>query len=170
MKCMHGSIVAGLACLAAVSSPLVAQDRLKTMPGYEQYERVARQIPSAVKSGAVAAAWVDGGQAVEYARDGRRYRFNLATRETMELGADERQNGRERPPAEVPERGRQFASARSPDGRLNAFYKDRNLWLSAADGSHELAITSDGSAATRVKYGTASWVYGEELEQQTAMW
>jgi len=58
----------------------------------------------------------------------------------------------------------------SPDGRLNAFYRDRNLWLSAADGTNEASVTTDGSAETRVKYGTASWVYGEELEQRTAMW
>ena len=31
-------------------------------------------------------------------------------------------------------------------------------------------ITTDGSAEKRIKYGTASWVYGEELDQITAMW
>jgi dipeptidyl-peptidase-4 len=33
-----------------------------------------------------------------------------------------------------------------------------------------VAITTDGSAERRIKYGTASWVYGEELDQVTAMW
>ncbi len=33
-----------------------------------------------------------------------------------------------------------------------------------------MQITTDGSEKTRVKYGTASWVYGEELSQRTAMW
>ncbi len=51
-----------------------------------------------------------------------------------------------------------------------AFYKNHNLWLSAADGSHPIALSTDGSERDRVKYGTASWVYGEELEQRTAMW
>ncbi len=32
------------------------------------------------------------------------------------------------------------------------------------------AITTDGSEKDRIKYGTASWVYGEELAQTTAMW
>src|SRR5436190_1526098 len=72
--------------------------------------------------------------------------------------------------AETPDRGRQFQSTLAPNGALKAFYRDRNLWLSAADGSHETAITTDGSVSSRVKYGTASWVYGEELSQQTAMW
>ena len=30
--------------------------------------------------------------------------------------------------------------------------------------------SSDGSEKDRIKYGTASWVYGEELAQTTAMW
>lgn len=160
--------------LSILSSALLAQDRLKTMPGHEQHQRIAHQIPLAVKSGALAAAWTDGGRAIEYTREGKRYRFDIASRQTSDLGTQkEWQDGRgelRQPPQERPERGRQFESAMSPDGRLKAFYRDRNLWLSGADGEDENAITTDGSPATRVKYGTASWVYGEELEQQTAMW
>jgi dipeptidyl-peptidase-4 len=162
-----------IAVIAILSAALLAQDRLKTMPGYEQYQKMVRQIPTAVKSGALVATWTDGGKSIEYTRDGKRYRFDLASRQTVELGTpDEAQSGRgQRPlPQGQPERGRQFESAMSPDGRLKAFYKDRNMWLSAADGTNANAITTDGSPATRVKYGTASWVYGEELEQQTAMW
>jgi dipeptidyl-peptidase-4 len=44
------------------------------------------------------------------------------------------------------------------------------MWLSNTDGSNEAAITTDGSEAKRIKYGVASWVYGEELRQMTAMW
>ena len=32
------------------------------------------------------------------------------------------------------------------------------------------AITTDGSEKDRIKYGTASWVYGEELAQTSAIW
>ena len=162
------------AVIAVLSAALLAQDRLKTMPGYEQYQRMAPQIPTALKSGSLAATWTDGGRSIEYTREGKRYRFDLASRQTIDLGTpDDGQIGQgppRQPPQGRPERGRQFASATSPDDRLNAFYKDRNLWLSAADGTNEIAITTDGSLASRVKYGTASWVYGEELEQQTAMW
>jgi dipeptidyl-peptidase-4 len=68
------------------------------------------------------------------------------------------------------ERGRQAASTTSSDGKLKAYYKDRNLYLSNADGTGEVQITTDGSEKDRIKYGTASWVYGEELDQTTAMW
>jgi dipeptidyl-peptidase-4 len=72
--------------------------------------------------------------------------------------------------AGFPERGRQFTSAESPDKKFKAVYKNRNLYLEDLTTKTELAITSDGSDQNRVKYGTASWVYGEELDQITAMW
>ncbi|HTE47411.1 MAG TPA: DPP IV N-terminal domain-containing protein, partial [Gemmatimonadaceae bacterium] len=37
-------------------------------------------------------------------------------------------------------------------------------------GAGAVQITTDGSTQSRIKYGTASWVYGEELSQRTAMW
>ena len=72
----------------------------------------------------------------------------------------------------APERGRQFAEAASPDGTLKASYnkEDQNLYLSGADGSNKVAITTDGSRENRIKNGTASWVYGEELSQTSAIW
>jgi dipeptidyl-peptidase-4 len=68
------------------------------------------------------------------------------------------------------ERGRQAACAPSPDGQMKAYYRDRNLYLSNADGSGEVAITTDGNEKGRIKYGVGSWVYGEELNQTTAIW
>ena len=49
-------VLAGITALVVASSALLAQDRLKTMPGYEQYQRMARQIPAALKSGSLAAS------------------------------------------------------------------------------------------------------------------
>ncbi len=68
------------------------------------------------------------------------------------------------------ERGRQAGSADAPNGLMKAFYRDRNLWISDLSGANESAITTDGSERDRIKYGTASWVYGEELAQTSAMW
>jgi dipeptidyl-peptidase-4 len=158
--------------LASITSH--AQDRLKTMPGYQQYEKMSKLIPDSVKQGALAVKWTDGGKAFEYFRDGKSYRYDIATHSATETGTappDADQNGRGgRRRAGGPERGRQFASATSPDGKLKAFHRDRNLWLSDAGGGNEFAVTTDGSQNTRIKYATASWVYGEELDQITAMW
>ena len=163
------------ALIAVLPAALLAQDHLKTMPGYAQYERVSKEIPGAVKPGTLAVKWQDGGKAFTYQKDGKNYRYDIVTGQASETdqaagdaGQGDSLQGR-RPPG-APERGRQFGFALSPDGKLKAFYRDRNLWLSNADGSNEVAITKDGSEAKRVKYGVASWVYGEELRQLTAMW
>jgi dipeptidyl-peptidase-4 len=158
-----------IAMIVLSAIPLAAQDRLKTMPGYDRALRLARDGPSAVKGGALSATWTDDGAALEYETGGRRYRYEVATGKPVETGA--RQNSVHQARFEgAPERGRQFASTTSPDGKLVARYRDRNVWLSATEGSGERAVTTDGGAASRIKYGTASWVYGEELDQTTAMW
>ena len=158
--------VAVLLMLAAAAAAVSAQDRLKSAAGYERVQRYSRESPTAVRGGNLAATWV-GSDAFEYTRDGKRFHFDVASRMAWEVPVIEAtRRGR----GEMPDRGRQIAASSSPNGGLKAFYRDRNLWLSAADGSHELAITTDGSASSRVKYGTASWVYGEELSQTTAMW
>jgi dipeptidyl-peptidase 4 len=153
-----------------------AQDRLKTMPGYQQYQKMLQAIPGAVKLGSLGVTWSPDGRSFEYFNDGKRYRFDVSTRTAAEIGIAEAPAGRGgrggggRGAAGAPERGRQFDSAPSPDGRQKAFYRDRNLWVSDANGASEVAVTTDGSERDRIKYGTASWVYGEELGQRTAMW
>ncbi|HYM23064.1 MAG TPA: DPP IV N-terminal domain-containing protein [Vicinamibacterales bacterium] len=161
-----GSLAAGL------TITLRAQDRLKTMPGYAEYQRLALAIPTAIKSGAISPTWSADSKSFDYTRDGKVFRYTVASRSTLE--APDLVSGASPPSGRVdagqPERGRQFESAGSPDNAWKASYKDRNLWLSRADGTDETAITTDGSVEHRIKYGTASWVYGEELNQRTAMW
>jgi dipeptidyl-peptidase-4 len=69
-----------------------------------------------------------------------------------------------------PARGRQSEAALSPNGAWKAFYRDRNVYLARPDGSAEEAVTTEGSAAARSRFGSASWVYGEELGVREAMW
>ncbi len=153
-----------------------AQDRLKSMPGYEQFQKVGQKIAGSVKPGVLQVVWKDGGKSFEFRRDGKLYRYDVASRQSSESagpasGEAPQSGGRfGRRGAGGPGRGRQFAAAASPDARLKAFYKDRNLWLSETSGANETAVTTDGSEKDRIKYGTASWVYGEELNQNTAMW
>ena len=69
-----------------------------------------------------------------------------------------------------PARGRQYASHISPNKQLKAFTKNRNMYISNADGSNVQAITTKGNDENQIKFGIATWVYGEELGQNTAMW
>src|SRR5688572_18824465 len=152
----------GVVVLAA-SSP--AQDRLKTYPGYERHAQMSREIQSSVRSGALQVTWTDTTH-FEYMQDGKRYRYDARSLSATEVPLPSDLANRRN----APERGRQYDSALSPDSSLKAFYKDRNLWLGNADGSNAVAITTEGSEKARTKFGSASWVYGEELDQNTAMW
>jgi dipeptidyl-peptidase-4 len=152
-----------------------AQDRLKTMPGYAQYQKVSQQSAGALRTGQLNATWSADGKTFEYTREGKRYRYDVAARAAVEIGVAPDLpagggRGGGRGAQAGPARGRQFDSAQSPDGTLKAYYRDRNLWISDEGGANESAITTDGNGTDRVKYGTASWVYGEELGQRTAMW
>jgi dipeptidyl-peptidase 4 len=160
--------------LSLFLSPLTAQDRLKTMPGYAQYQKMRGEINGSVKLGALQVRWIDGGKAFEYQRDGKLMRYDIATRQAAEAtaasaGGPQADGFRGRRGQGV-ERGRQLAVVNSPDGKLKAFHRDRNLWISEISGANEMAVTTDGNEKQRIKYGIASWVYGEELNQNSAMW
>lgn len=155
------------AALAATVSVTQAQDKLKTMPGYEQYQKVAPQIYTAVKSGAISAKWSEDGSSFEYSQDGKLFKYDVKSKKATEIGDAPKPEPRRRT---GPARGRQYDSSVSPDGALKAFTKDRNMYLSNADGSGVVPLTTDGNETNQVKYGIATWVYGEELRQNTAMW
>ncbi|HEY7287924.1 MAG TPA: DPP IV N-terminal domain-containing protein [Vicinamibacterales bacterium] len=159
-----------------------AQDRLKGMPGYEQFQKTSAATRGLGASlGSPTITWTDDSSTFEFTRDGKLYRFDIATRQASLVGDAPAMPGRGRAAAPgggqgrgngqtQPERGRQFDSAESPDGKLTAVYKNRNISISDADGGNVSAVTTDGNEKDRTKYGTASWVYGEELDQRTAMW
>ena len=71
--------------LFAFVTVAIAQDRLKTMPGYARYERINREATNVFKSGALTVAWTNEGGAFDYTKDGRRYRYDIALRTAQEL-------------------------------------------------------------------------------------
>ena len=155
--------------LAAALPALRAQDRLASMPGAERYAAMAPRLQTAVTSGAITPRWAEDGKSFEFTRDGKAFRFDVATRRTSDLpaGPNAALAGRR---AGGPARGRQFTEAWTADSSRKAIFKDRNIFIQDRDGSGERQLTTDGSESGRIKYGAASWVYGEELGQVTAMW
>ncbi len=181
---MSSTRPAAVAALAAAALAIIpgrarAQDRLPSLPGYDQFTRMAPQLPTAVVSGGLAVTWADDGASFTFARGGKAYRYDVAKRAATVVGDAPAggfggrfggRGGRGRGAGGAPERGRQFTEEMSPDSAHVAFYKDDNLWVRDASGANVVPVTTDGSAAKRIKYGTASWVYGEELAQRTAFW
>ncbi|MBK8249806.1 MAG: DPP IV N-terminal domain-containing protein [Gemmatimonadetes bacterium] len=153
--------------LSLVPVLLPAQDRLRTMPRFERYQQLSRVIPGSVRSGAITATWDADSRGFRYQHGGKGWRYDLATRRATESGTSAAPNAGRRG---GPERGRQYDVAVSPDSTRKAFYKDRNLWIADTSGANAFAVTTDGNAEARTKNGSASWVYGEELGQVTAMW
>ena len=147
---------------------LQAQDKLKNMPGYDRYREVAPQIRGSVQPGIVRATWAEDGKTFEYVMDGKLWQYDVKKKKATDMGDAPRPERRQR--AWRPARGRQYPSAESPDGNWKAFTENRNMYLSKPDGSGKMAITTDGNLENMNKYGIATWVYGEELGQNTAMW
>jgi dipeptidyl-peptidase 4 len=192
--------------LLALLATLSAQDRLRAMPGADQYARMQPLINGAVVSGAAQnIRWSEDGKNVTYAATGKTWRLDVSTLVPQEVagggggnaggrgrgaappdaqGQNAARGGLEQQQSEMPRgpavgcpplpaqtaRGRQAYCIPSPDGRLKAFYRARNLWVANMDGSAERQVTQDGNEQTRIKYATGSWVYGEELAQTTAIW
>ena len=201
-----------------------AQDRLRTMPGFDTYTKLqqAMQGGAVVSGGSITPRWEDNGQAFSYTVGGQTFRFDVATLKATaaaapaatpapdpaagrggagRAGGQGRTGGQGAPPTGTPPpggrggrggleqaqtemtsgpvvgcpntsaaRGRQVDCAISPDQKLKAFYRDRNLWVANFDGTNEKQVTTEGNEKGRIKYGTGSWVYGEELGQTTAIW
>jgi len=172
---LRGVLVLLLSVCGTLSS--LGQDRLKTMPGYERFQKITRESTNAFKTGALSVTWTNGGKAFDYGREGKRFRYDIATRTATELPppstntpAERRRRDRGSGQQARPDRGRQYTSVRSPDGKFTALYRNHNVWLRATNSTNEIAITRDGNESARVKFGSATWVYGEELDQNTAMW
>lgn len=164
--------------LLALSQIVVAQDRLQTMPRFDRYQKMRGEIGSSVKRASLSVRWAADGKAFWYEKDGKTYKFDIATLKEAEVAADTMPPAPATPqrPADPnrgrprPERGRQYAYTISPDGQMRAQYKDRNVWIGKADGTDLVQVTTVGDAAKRTKAGQASWVYGEEFFIPEAMW
>ncbi|GIV03494.1 MAG: peptidase S9 [Fimbriimonadales bacterium] len=158
------AIVASFVCL------LGAQSRLPQMPGYDRWLEMRPKIQRSVVRGDLTAVWSEDGKAFYYRKEGAWRRFDVETlKETEVEGPPERPS----PPRDTrprPARGRQYTVAYSQDGEWQANYVNGNVVIRKRSGGDEIRVTTDGDKQKRIEYGTASWVYGEELNQNEAMW
>ena len=149
---------------------------ISDLPGYDKYQaaKKARKIQSS--NGRIKdVRWAKDGSCVVFTAGKKRQQLNFDTgkllpgSKTATVGSlgqvKTSDNEAKRPP--VP-RAQQRRTELSPDGSMRAIYKDFNVWIRDKKSAHEKQITTEGS--DRVRYGTGCWVYGEELDQDTAMW
>lgn len=132
-----------------------------------RYDRVLADLQGTILRGAVEAKWSAEGESFTYFLGRTRYRYHLPSLASEPIGTV-RSVRAKRPSG--PERGRQLAEAPSPDGRLVARCDGQNIGLYSRSGRLVRRVTRDGDPVARIKFGTASWVYGEELGVKEAMW
>ena len=141
------------------------------LPGVEALGEVSRSARRIGRGGSVRDVRFDDTHAYWLSPDGWK-RVDLESGEIEDADATalprrSRGNGDRGRRGPRPARGRQLTEAPSPVDAWKAIHSDHNVWLRSDDGV-ELPVTTDGTEAFR--YGTASWVYGEELDQTDAMW
>ena len=127
--------------------------------------------------------WSKDGKHLFFTNQEKRFQFDLDELNKTESDANEqaddgltitRQQRRSRATTLTgrylgrPGRGRQYTSVVSPDGKWQADHKDWNLVLTHLKSGDETQVTTDGNET--INYGTGTWVYGEELDQNKAMW
>lgn len=116
-------------------------------------------------------SWADDGTKFSYSLEGKQMQFHLGTGKS-EPATGSFGGGRRRFPFQMPPpgRGEQYAEAYSPNGKWKAQSKDGNVFLSPAKSGDMIQVTDESTPTNRIKFGIASWVYGEELGVKNAMW
>ena len=148
---------------------------LESMPGYERYVKIRDARRELSGSGRVQRIrWSADGKTVAFTQDEQRKQLSLKDYSLAEYEQTEEykppKTASRRPSAPVG-RARQRTIEVSPDGKWNAVYREFNVFLEPTEESGEgesIQITTDGNE--RRRFGTGCWVYGEELDQNDAMW
>ena len=170
-------VLASTTLALTLAASITAQDRFETLPGYDRYKLVTDSMNELVTGGRISRInWNDEQSRLEFVRNDVKYEIDLETFELSERdvpaeaedGDDEPSESRRRP--RRPGRGRQRDHETSPDKVYIARCVDWNVVIDRADEDdpQRIAVTTDGTRKRR--FGKASWVYGEELEQNSAMW
>ena len=168
--------------LAAISGEILTAQTFRELPGYAQYAEASRDRLRLVRGGRVREIqWADLSVDPVLGRvssrlsfkgsDGKKT-FDLKNREFIDQHDFKRWIPPQvpAPPIRIPvARAEQRQVEPSSTGKWKALYRDFNVVIREKDRrENEIQVTTGGNA--RLRYGTCCWVYGEELDQDSAMW
>jgi len=174
----HSSIVgAVLIGSLLIAHPASGQNRFETLPGYDRYQETQQLTRQFFRTGRVSEIrWSDDASRLTFSRDDSFFAYDRSADAVGPIDKADAENGSNARDSRFGSarrgggvaRGRQRAEEKSPDGAWVAKHADHNLRIENADGSEVIPVTTDGNDTLR--YATGSWVYGEELRQNSAMW
>jgi len=168
-------VIASTTLALTIAAPITAQDRFETLPGYDRYKLVTDSMNKLVTGGRISRInWNEELPLLEFVRDDVKYQIDIETLvlSEREVETDDGDDGSSTPRRRTrgPGRGRQRTTETSPDKNYIARCVDWNVIIDRADEDdpQRITVTTDGTRKRR--FGKASWVYGEELSQNSAMW
>lgn len=164
---MSGRAVPVLFVLAAASLSQ-GQDRLARFPSAKGAGESRSQLGKEWPNRTVATRWVEGGKLAW--RSGDQWMLldpKNGKSEKADSVPDEVTQARQGGGRRAPGRGGQYDTAVHPDGVTKAVFREGNVFLESTD-MEPIPLTVSGGM-DGVKFGQASWVYGEELGQNEAM-
>ncbi len=176
LRILFGVCVAALCLSGTLYGQSIEMDDL---PGWDRFQDATQAMAKLPRTSPANLRWsTDQGMLFFSLRGQGRRQVDLATGE-ISAAADEPEREessgrqRERTRRAGVGRARQRTWIKSADQQWKASYRDFNVVLERLDDKGEpeaepIQVTSDGSEKHR--FGTACWVYGEELFQQDAMW
>ncbi len=165
---IRGAMLAAVLTVALLPAAW-AFDRFEDLPGADGVRQLQAALRSIGQEGRVGEVhWLPG--AVQFRRGKSWVQVDLDGRN--EKPVNEAPKPVERtPPADPPAgRARQRTQATSPDGAWRAEHRDGGVRLVEVATGNATPVVMPGDDAPGVRYGTADWVYGEELDQDDAMW
>lgn len=151
----------------------VPAQTLREMPGYERFRQAGQKRFRLASGGRVSQVqWAKDFKKFSFATRSGTKTFDLATLQFIDDSKFERyippKSAPVNRPTPVP-RAEQRQVEPSHDGKWKAIYRDFNVVLTdAQDSDKKIAVTTTGNS--KLRYGTCCWVYGEELDQNSAMW
>ena len=146
--------------------------RLEQLPGFESYTDITSKMRQLSEGGRIyKIRWSKTGRSIGFTLNGQKKQFNIDTGAITDRTENLVDKSLKDPVKAGPkvQRAKQVTSEMSPSKKWTAIYRDNNIVLKPkSKQTQSLNVTVDGKGQRR--FGTCCWVYGEELDQQTAMW
>lgn len=147
--------------------------RMKELPNYKRYAELKSKMRSLQAGGRIfKVRWSKNGDTIGFTVNGQKKQFNVGDKTVTDRVANLVNHSLQDQAPVVPnvERAKQQTVEPSPNRKWQAVYRDHNVVIEPVGQKDVPAMVVTKEGNDRRRFGTCCWVYGEELDQNTAMW